>query len=151
VYGTSTTATDAGDGSESVPSTAVLTGLAPGAEYHYRLAGTNKDGSSYGSSQTFKTNYADVVFVHPTDSTCGGNDPCHATIQEAIDAAATGCEIRLFGGTHPGTFDLKDAKILTISGRWNDAFNQQNGETTIIKAPKAPQGSLTLQNVNIVP
>ena len=40
---------------------------------------------------------------------------------------------------------------MTISGRWNEGFTDQNGEATIIKAHKAPQGSLTLQNVNIVP
>ena len=40
---------------------------------------------------------------------------------------------------------------MTISGRWNDGFAEQTGEATTIKAPKAPQGSLTLQNVNIVP
>jgi len=42
-------------------------------------------------------------------------------------------------------------KRLTLTGRWNDAFSKQDGAVTVIKAPKAPWGSLTLQNVNIVP
>ncbi|MBC8417569.1 MAG: hypothetical protein H8E10_03125 [Desulfobacterales bacterium] len=29
--------------------------------------------------------------------------------------------------------------------------SEQTGDTTIIKAPRATQGSLTLQNVNIIP
>jgi hypothetical protein len=65
--------------------------------------------------------------------------------------ADTGLEIRIAGGTYTESFELNAPKLLSLSGRWNDRFTDQTGDATIIKAPKAAQGSLTLQNVNIVP
>ena len=149
VYGTTTAKTDAGTGLDEMSATATVSGLQPGTGYHYRLVGTSSAGVGYGSSQTFKTLYADVVFVHPTDNSCSGNSPCCSTIQAAIDTADTGCEIRIAGGTYSESFELNAPKQLTLSGGWNDALTEQNGAVTIIKAPRAAQGSLTLRNVNI--
>ena len=92
-----------------------------------------------------------AAHVHPTDASCGGNAPCYATIQNAINSEASGTLIKIFGGKYETTFTLNDAKVLTLSGGWNDGFSEQTGDATIIKAPKATQGSLTLQNVNIRP
>jgi hypothetical protein len=39
----------------SVLASVSLTGLTPGATYHYRLVATNKEGTSYGPDQTFTT------------------------------------------------------------------------------------------------
>ena len=85
------------------------------------------------------------------DGDCGGKNPCYSTIQAAIDAADTGVSIRIAGGTYAEAFELKTSKVLTLSGKWNDGFTGQTGDATVIKAPKAGTGSLTLQNVNIRP
>jgi len=95
--------------------------------------------------------YASVIFVNKDDNTCGGNSPCYTTIQAAIDAADTGTAIRIAGGTYTESFELNESKLLTLSGRWNDGFTDQTGDTTVIKTPRATKGSLTLQNVNIRP
>ena len=93
----------------------------------------------------------EVVFVNQNDNTFGGNSPCYTSIQGAIEAADTGVAIKIAGGTYDESFVLNESKLLTLSGRWNDGFTDQTGDTTIIKAPRATQGSLTLQNVNIKP
>lgn len=46
---------DAGDGEGAEPIAVALEDLAPGTTYHYRLAATNADGSSYGQEMTFTT------------------------------------------------------------------------------------------------
>ena len=151
IYGLTTTNTSVGAGSGEVYVSENVAGLEPGAEYHFRIVGASSVGTSYGSNQTFKTGYADVLFVHPTDNTCGTNSPCYTTIQGAIDAADTGVSIKIAEGTYDESFVLNESKILTLSGGWNNGFTDQTGEATVIKAPRAAQGSLTLQNVNIMP
>jgi hypothetical protein len=42
-------------GSPVQPVTATITGLLPAATYHFRVAATNADGTTYGSDQTFTT------------------------------------------------------------------------------------------------
>ena len=81
---------------------------------------------------------------------CGGKPGCYDSIQSAMDAAESGARILIENGTYPETITLKDAKALTLQGGWNSSFTQPSGTTTI-KAPSAPQGSLTIQNVNIEP
>ncbi len=90
-----------------------------------------------------------MLYVSPTGD-CGGKPGCHASIQSAMDAAESGALILIENGTYPETITLKDAKLLTLQGGWNSSFTQPSGTTTI-KAPSAPQGSLTIQNVNIEP
>src|SRR5262245_53904776 len=46
---------DAGDGTGDVPATADLSGLTPGTTYHYRLRGTNDDGSNFSQDGSFTT------------------------------------------------------------------------------------------------
>ena len=90
-----------------------------------------------------------TLYVSPTGD-CGGKPGCHDSIQSAMDAAESGVLILIENGTYPETITLKDAKLLTLQGGWNSSFTQPSGTTTI-KAPSAPQGSLTIQNVNIEP
>jgi subtilisin family serine protease len=62
-YGTTTSygmtapipAKSAGSGQQSVSVNQALEGLIPGQLYHYRLAATNSEGTSYGKDQTFTT------------------------------------------------------------------------------------------------
>jgi len=85
------------------------------------------------------------------DGLCGSYSPCYATVQDAINAATTGAAIRIAQGTYTASITLNALKSLTLKGGWNSAFTSQTPNTTIIKAPKAPKGSLTLQVLTIRP
>jgi hypothetical protein len=54
-YGSSTPTQDAGSGSDPVAVSAVLSGLAPGTTYDYRLVAVNSQGPSYGQESSFST------------------------------------------------------------------------------------------------
>ncbi len=92
-----------------------------------------------------------VLYVNKNDETCGGRNPCYTSIQSAINAASTGASIRISQGTYVETFALNESINLTLQGGWNPAFTSQTSNTTFIKAPKAPQGSLTLQMLTVKP
>jgi hypothetical protein len=92
-----------------------------------------------------------LVYVSQDDVTCGGNTPCYSTIQEAINAASNGAEIKLSQETYVESIALTESKSLILQGGWDSSFSTQTSNTTFIKAPKATQGSLTLQMVTIRP
>lgn len=52
-YGTQTPMVKAGNGTGNVSAIASLTGLTPGAVYHYRLVAVNAGGTSFGTDQSF--------------------------------------------------------------------------------------------------
>ena len=54
-YGNLTSVTDVGSGTNALPFSAPLAGLAPGVTYHFRVAATNDNGLVYGSDQSFTT------------------------------------------------------------------------------------------------
>jgi hypothetical protein len=54
-YGQTTTPNDIGSGTSAVPVSDSLTGLSPGATYHYRLVAQNSFGTEYGYDYTFTT------------------------------------------------------------------------------------------------
>jgi hypothetical protein len=69
-----------------------------------------------------------------------------------VDAAASGTLILIAAEEYDGNFSLDSDKNLTLQGGWDKTFNNPNGGTTTLhSAPKAPKGSLTLQNLNIRP
>jgi len=86
-----------------------------------------------------------------SDGYCGGNTPCDDTIQEAVAAASSGALILIAAEEQNGSFSLDEDKALTLQGGWDASFENQNGTTILLSAPKAPHGSLTLQNLKIVP
>ena len=69
-------------------------------------------------------------YVDPAAS-CGGNTPCYTTIQEAVNAAASGAIIKIAEGTYAEAVYLSSPKTLTLQGGWNDAFITQVSTTTI--------------------
>jgi len=93
---------------------------------------------------------ATVLYVN-SNGTCGGMTPCYITIQAAIDAAGDGAQIRIAQGTFCETITLSESKSLTLQGGWDDSYSTQTPNTTIIKAPKATQGALTLQELTARP
>lgn len=71
-----------------------------------------------------------TLYVEPTAS-CGGNTPCYATIQEAMDAAGSEAVIRIAEGTYAEDIRLSSAKILTLQGGWNAAFTTRISRSII--------------------
>ncbi|MBI5214966.1 MAG: T9SS type A sorting domain-containing protein [Ignavibacteriae bacterium] len=66
-YGNVTTLTNVGSGNTNVPFTALLTGLTPNTQYHFRITATNSDGTSNGVDKSFTTPSAPTptVYVRP--------------------------------------------------------------------------------------
>ena len=89
------------------------------------------------------------VFVEP-GGVCEGRIDCYASIQEAINAAKTG-DILISEGTYHESITLNGPKSLTLKGGCNSSYNMQSSNKTFINAPKATQGSLTLQMLTIQP
>ena len=86
-----------------------------------------------------------------SDGTCGGKRPCYTSIQSAINAASSLAVIKIADGIYSGDFELAKAKSLTLQGGWEASFGSQSGTTTLQSAPSAANGSLTMQQVKIVP
>jgi len=119
-------------------------------------------GTGYAPGATFNMPKANVTLYAQwnsgsaryvcTDRQCGDNKPCHKTLREAVDAAASGTLILIAAEEHDGNFSLNSDKNLTLQGGWDKTFdNPDGGTTTLHGAPKAPQGSLTFQNLRMVP
>jgi len=96
--------------------------------------------------------YYDVrLYVNKDDATCGGKKPCYTSIQAAINAASTSTNILITLGTYAESITLNSSKPLTLKGGWDTSFTTQTANKTFIKAPSAPQGSLTMQMLTIKP
>jgi hypothetical protein len=69
-------------------------------------------------------------YVNP-DGVCGGNSPCYATIQAAIDAAVAGDTIDASDGFYDESVDIN--KSLTLNGAQHgvDARNRSGAESVI--------------------
>ena len=77
-YGSTTTITTAGSGSSVVGVNAVISGLASGTTYHYRVNATNSDGNSTGSDMTVTPGGAVVTTtaassITSSTASAGGN------------------------------------------------------------------------------
>ena len=52
-----------------------------------------------------------IIYVNRTDPTCGGQAPCYATIQDAVDAAQPGSIIRIQAGIYPEQISIEKNKF----------------------------------------
>ncbi len=127
-----------------------ITGLSANTTYHVRAYATNSVGTAYGNDISFKTSSGSTLYV-TTNGNCGDKSPCHDSIQSAIDDAATGSAILIAGGIYAETITLNESKSLKLEGGWNSSFSSQTENTILKQAPKAPRGSLTLQELSIKP
>ena len=93
----------------------------------------------------------EYVYVNKDDGTCGGKSPCYTSIQDAINGTSTGVVIRIAQGAYSESMDLTTSKSLTLQGGWDSSYTTQTSNKTFIKAPKATQGSLTLQMLTVSP
>ena len=84
-YGSQTNPQSAGAGTENQVVSATLTGLQPGATYHYRLIATNASGTTVGADATFTTLGAPPPSPPP---------PPTATTRSAISIGTTRATVR---------------------------------------------------------
>lgn len=104
---------------------------------------------TYGAG-IHKITLSAFLYVQPSNS-CNGKTPCYSTIQEAIDAANNESTIKVAQGKYGESLILKEPKSLILQGGWDSSFTTQKSNSTFIKAPKAKDGSITLQMVTIQP
>ena len=103
-YGNSTTATGIGSGNSVLPTGAGLSGLSPGATYHYRTVASNGGGGvSYGNDATFMTLSGAALVWTLADSGAG-------SLRDAI-AQGTGNPITFSNGL-TGTITLTNGELL---------------------------------------
>ena len=132
--------------------------------YNFNNWNTTADGNgaAYALGAAFNMPATNVTFYAQwtesskryvcSDGLCGGNTPCHKTVREAVEAAGPSTLILIAAEDQNGSFSLDDDKGLTLQGGWDKIFSDLNGGTTTLQgAPKALQGSLTFQNLRIVP
>ncbi|OQY49064.1 MAG: hypothetical protein B6240_03955 [Desulfobacteraceae bacterium 4572_87] len=85
---------------------------------------------------------------------CGTKEPCYSKIQDAIDNAANGFVILVKRGTYEESLNMGSSKTLLIKGGYNEAYDQQAANTTIIQASgpttiKSSGGSLKFEMINV--
>ncbi len=110
-------------------------------------------GSIAGAADVFVTKFGiatSYIFVN-IDGLCGGKTPCYTSIQTAVNAAETGAKIKIAQGTYTESITLNTAKAIILQGGWNTSYDKQTSNSTIIEAPKATKGSITLQMLTVKP
>ena len=80
-YGTRTGNVSAGSGTGNTAASASVSGLTPGATYHYRLVATNSAGTARGADGIFTTPAPPVAVTSPATSVA----PTSATLNGSVD------------------------------------------------------------------
>ena len=90
------------------------------------------------------------IYVDNDDVTCGGNTPCYATIQAAIDAAETESIIRILQGTFDEDIITDQGYGLILSGGWDSTFTTQSSDTLINSLTiNSTSGTVEIDNVTL--
>lgn len=113
------------------------------------------DGSLYKTSRSAYVRavyggLTTILYVSKTAG-CGGKTPCYQSIQAALDDAEDGTIIKVGGGTYLESPRKNRAGKAIISGGWDSQYKTQISGTTRMRAPGAPKGSLTVQEMLITP
>ena len=124
-YGSMTASSNAGSGDSAISVNAAINGLISDTTYHYRLVGTNSDGTSSGNDKTFST----FIFYVESSGSCGGNTPCYTTIQEAIDAAGFAAIIKITEKVYNEDLSIDTSNDLILQGGWDSTFTTQASST----------------------
>jgi hypothetical protein len=131
-------------GSPAIDRGVVFAGLVDDIDGDIRPMGTGMDVGA-DEAQT-----AAVIYVATVEG-CGNHSPCYRAIQNAMEAANTGCVIKISSGVFGGTITLNKTAALTLEGGWDSSFESQTSNTTFIKSPSVLKGSLTLKMVTVKP
>ena len=134
---------DRGDFIDKNTTTYTVTGLDDNTIHYFAATAVNTIG--------LESDYSNVVKAEFIYVPCGSHTPCFNGIQAAIDAAGAGAFILIAQGTYIESITLNQDKGVILLGGWNPSFTSQTANTTFIKAPKAPQGSITLRMVTVRP
>ena len=104
--------------------------------YQYDAAG-RLTGADYGAGKSIAYSYDNngnlltrKVAVSATqyvsgDGTCGGNNPCHLSVQDAINGSETGAVIMIAEGTYRESITLNEPKSLILQGRWDASLKHK--------------------------
>ena len=162
-------------GSVAVPRSAVVTGLLPDTDYHYRIVATNGGGTAEGGDFTFRTGPHPKILDQPDDLLVGIGDAASFNVQSsgtlsgtpvtyawlknsagtALGTQAT-YTIPKVALTHGGSYAvrvtkapdtvLSDAAKLGVIGVANTTVAANQGATiTLTLANAAPVGALSFQ------
>ena len=71
-----------------------------------------------------------AVYVEPSGS-CGGNSPCYASIQDAMNSAASGDTIKISQDATAQVLNLNTAKNIMLQGGWDPSFTARTSYTNI--------------------
>ena len=69
-------------------------------------------------------------YVEPS-GTCGGNSPCYASIQDAMNSAASGETIKISQDATAQALNLNTAKNIMLQGGWDPSFTARTSYTNI--------------------
>jgi hypothetical protein len=134
-YGNSSTPVDIGNGRSVIRLTALLQGLAPGTEYHYRLIASNSVGAVYGADGIFATGLRISVWDYPqyaygivpsglTNVAAIGSGHGHYLLIRDDGSVGSWWGIRrAFVNDYGQTNVPPDlSNVVYVAGGWNDSF-----------------------------
>ncbi len=115
-YSAKTTAKSAGSGTAPTGVSAAITKLAAGTTYHYRLVGTSRAGTVYGSDVTFST----VAALTLSASTAQAVYGTAVTLSGAVWSRQTGVQITIYGQAIDSTsFSTLGTALTGAGGAWS--------------------------------
>ncbi len=86
-----------------------------------------------------------VIYVEPS-GICGGNTPCYAGVQDAVNAAGSGETIKISQDVQAQALNLNTAKALTLQGGWNSEFSVRTSDT-VMSSLTIEKGSVALESM----
>ena len=115
-YGTKTPAKDAGAGTAAIGVSAVLTNLATGTTYHYRLVATSHAGTTLGADVTFST-AASVTLTASTFQLIYGNS---VSLSGTVSSKLAGVNVAILAEPFGATSFTTVATVLSgANGDWS--------------------------------
>jgi len=84
-------------------------------------------------------------YVEPS-GTCGGNSPCYASIQDAMNSAVSGDTIKISQDATAQALNLNAAKNIMLQGGWDPSFTARTSDTTVTSMT-IEKGSLGVENL----
>jgi glycosidase len=147
-YGSASSGQNIGSGTASVPAVANLAGLTAGATYHYRVAATNSQGTTYGQDATFTTT-STVPETTATTTPATFITAGSANLNGTVNPNGTPTSVTFLYGLQPNVLSMSTPLQDAGSGSTNvDFYAPVNGfspGTTYYFAVQATSPSKTIQ------